>query len=59
MNVVIKIFSKLMLSMMDKNFYRWQNILKYFFLFFPVNRLWHFMQIVLGDNLHEMSKPVL
>ena len=29
------------------------------FLFFPENRLWHFMQIVssTGDNLHEMSKP--
>ena len=25
-------------------------------LFFPENRIWHFMQIVsLGDNLHEMS----
>ena len=31
-----------------------------FFLFFPENRIWHFMQIVsLGDNLHEMSYPVL
>ena len=29
------------------------------FLFFPENRIWHFMQIVsIGDNLHEMSKPV-
>ena len=29
------------------------------FLFFPVNRIWHFMQIVSwGDNLHEMSNPV-
>ena len=28
-----------------------------FFLFFsPENRIWHFMQI--GDNLHEISKPV-
>ena len=28
-----------------------------FFLFFPENKLWHFMQIVSwGDNLHEMSK---
>ena len=27
-----------------------------FFLFFPENRIWHFMQIVsTGDNLHEMS----
>ena len=30
-----------------------------FFLFFPENRIWHFMQIVsLGDNLHEMSNSV-
>ena len=30
-----------------------------FFLFFPENRIWHFMQIVsLGDNLHEMSNPI-
>ena len=30
-----------------------------FFLFFPENRFWHFMQIVsIRDNLHEMSKPV-
>ena len=29
-------------------------------LFFPENRLWYFMQIVsLGDNLHEISKPIL
>ena len=28
------------------------------FLFFPENRIWHFMQIVsLGDNLHEISNP--
>ena len=33
--------------------------LETFFLFFPENRLWHFMQIVSsGDNLQEMSKPV-
>ena len=31
-----------------------------FILFFPYNRFWHFMQIVSkGDNLHEMSKPIL
>ena len=30
-----------------------------FFLFFPENRIRHFMQTVfIGDNLHEMSKPV-
>ena len=33
-----------------------EDILKYFFLFFPENRIWRFMQIVSnGDNLHEMS----
>ena len=31
-----------------------------FLLFSPDNRIWYFMQIVsIGDNLHEMSKPVL
>ena len=30
-----------------------------FFLFFPENGVWHFMQIVsLGDNLCETSKPI-
>ena len=29
-----------------------------FFLLFPQNRIWQFMQIVTnGNNLHEMSKP--
>ena len=29
------------------------------FLFFPVNRIRHFMQIVSnGENVHEMSNPV-
>ena len=28
-----------------------------FFLFFPENRIWHFMQIVsIEENLHKMSK---
>ena len=32
------------------------NILSYiFFLFFPENSMWYFMQIVSSDNLHEMS----
>ena len=38
-----------------------ENILNYFFLFFPENRFGHFVQIVsllTGDNLHEMSKPI-
>ena len=30
-----------------------------FFIYFPENRLWHFMQIVsLEDSLHEISKPI-
>ena len=30
-----------------------------FFLIFPENRTWHFMQIVsIGDKLHEMSNLV-
>ena len=29
------------------------------FLFFPEDRIWHFMQIVsIGDNLQEILKPV-
>ena len=28
-------------------------------LFFPENRIWHFMEIVSRDNLHEMSNPIL
>ena len=39
-------------SILGKIFSRWH--IKIVFLFFPENRLWHFMQI----NLHEMSKPV-
>ena len=35
------------------------DILKYFFLFFPENRIWHFMQIVSnGENLHELLNAV-
>ena len=31
----------------------------FFLLVFLENRIWYFMQIVfIGDNLHEMSKPV-
>ena len=45
-----------MLGTLGKNFSRHLWI---FFLFFPENRFWHFMQIVsIGENLHEMSKPV-
>ena len=32
----------------------------FFFLFFPENKIWHFVQIVSnGDNLHEMLDPGL
>ena len=35
------------------------NNLTIFFLFFPENRLWPFLQIIsAGDSLREMSKPV-
>ena len=30
-----------------------------FFLFFLENRIWHFMETVLGDSLHEMSNPIV
>ena len=31
-----------------------------FFLIFPENRIWHFIQIFsYGDNLHEVSNPIL
>ena len=43
----------LMLGMPGKKFCR--KYFEIFFLFFPENRLWHFMQI---DNLHEMSMPI-
>ena len=33
------------------------DILKHF-PFFLENRIWHFMQISLGDNLHEVSDPI-
>ena len=46
-----------MFSMLGKIFGR--QHFEIFFLILPENRFWHFMQIVsLGDNLHEMSKPV-
>ena len=35
------------------------DILKYFFLLFLENRIWHSMQIVsLVENLHEVSDPI-
>ena len=41
------------------NFVSVGPMLKTFFLFFPENRIWYFMQIVSwGDNLQEMSNPV-
>ena len=48
-----------MLSMLGKNFSRQYFEIYFFFLFFPENKIWHFMQIAsLGDNLLEMSKPI-
>ena len=51
---------RLMLCMLGKNF-SWQHMTNWLcFCLSPQNRFWHFMQIVsIGDNLHEMSKPVL
>ena len=48
-------YNGLMLSLLLKKFSRWHFIL--FFLFFPENRICHFMQIVSRgrDNLHESS----
>ena len=44
----------LMLNLQGKMFSR-----HYFVIFSQKSRLWHFMQIVsIGDNLHEMSKPL-
>ena len=46
----------LTLSMLGKNF---STHFEIFFLCFPENSLWQFMQIVsLGDNLQEMLKPI-
>ena len=46
-------YMSLTLSTLGKIFGRWHS--EIFFLFFPGNRIWHFMQI---DNLHEISNPV-
>ena len=34
------------------------KLMIFLYFFFQENRLWHFMQIVSGDNMHEMSKPI-
>ena len=49
--------SYLPLSMLGKYFSR--RHFEIFFLSFPENKIWHFMQTVSnGDNLHEISNPV-
>ena len=56
---------KLQGSVLPKRLALWvkfsaDDILKYFFLFFPENMFRHFLQIVSsGDNLHEMLKRFL
>ena len=41
-----------MLSTVGKKFSRWHIEVFFFFLFFPENRIWHFMQIVsIGEIL--------
>ena len=47
----------LTLSTLGKIFSR--RHIEIFLLFFPENRIWHFIQMVSnGDHLHEMSNPV-
>ena len=56
-NIVFK-FQELTFSMLGKYFSINFEII---FLFFPENRVWHFMgfiSLVLGDNLQEMSNPI-
>ena len=49
----------LTLGTLGKIFSRQQQKIKKI-LFFPENKIWHFMQIVSGgDNLQEMSDPVV
>ena len=51
------VIGALTLSTLGKIFSR--RHFEIFFLFFPENGSWHFMQIVsLGDNLHDMSNSV-
>ena len=47
-----KYVKKLMLRMLGKNFSR--RRFEIFFLFFPENRIYHFLKI----NLHEISNPI-
>ena len=48
-----------MLNMLGNFFSSRQERIEIFFLIFPENMSWHFMQIVsIGDNLHEISNPV-
>ena len=49
--------SNLMLCMLSKIFSRQYTEILFVF-FSPENRFWLFMQIVSGDNLHEMSNSV-
>ena len=53
----LAIIPYLTFSHLSKSFGGWY--FEIFVIFFPENRIWHFMQIVsTGDNLHEMSDPV-
>ena len=54
---IVFISGLLVCSMLGKSFSRWH--FEIFILFFPENRLWHFIQIVsFGNNLHKMSEPI-
>ena len=56
MKILKNLSSKSGLALRVNFFSRWQIEV---FLFFPENRLWHFMQIVINEDskLHEMSNP--
>ena len=54
-----RLVAELMLSTLGKIFSR-RHVGVFFFLFYPENRIRHFLKIVSsGDNFHEMSNPVL
>ena len=58
-NLTMKPFNKLDFNISRQYFKILpRNILMLLLLFFPEQRVWHFMQIVSsGDNSHEMSNP--
>ena len=52
-------YQKISLNSLTKKEFSAYNILKYFSYFFQKIGFCHLMQIVsLGDNLHEITKPI-